>query len=274
MTANEIVHGIENGFNWRGITVNPFKVKDYDLAMSCLSCLTIMQQSLTMELAVLPYLRMLHQTQEYLSRLYIIILKSFDVSEKQVTFATNEKGKVTWYISLHKDKNGDYTAIDTNVIDIAVKTKATDTLKDFHIHTITEGNFQSLRELICTINEQEVPDEKVDLELWLDKQKENQKAAKKLSYDFKELLFCCARITGRRLPEVQEMTLWEFFNTINSYDTELKFKLYNDPGFTWKGDNPYLDWKYSTINDNPYGLVGIGDLEKQFGGVAEFNIKK
>lgn len=283
MTLDKMIDGITNGFDFNGLRVYPLTVRQFERCIGALGCLTYMQQALPLEFVSLPYLRMLHETSEKMSdtehrynigKLMMLFIESFQVTENQIAFLKDERGCVTWYISKRKKpKREEYADIDIPLINatlkVADKKESMGMLRELKIFPITERDFVKLRELLCEINAQEIPDEELDLDIWRSNQ---EKAAKEnvLTYDFRELFFSAKNTLNKSMQELLDMSIWEFSNSIKAKDREIRFKIFADPNFIWKeNNNPVPDWRYSKINTNNYGMLSYSTLKNQFNSVAD-----
>ena len=280
LTIKEKCNGMKNGFKWKNFTVYPMTVENYDVNITALSCLTIMQQSMPIQFLGIPYLRMLHQSATELPdiyganlhRLQAVFCNSLHIEPKQTCYKVKEDGSICWLFSFRKSKepgkNNKFEPIDLTI----VKNAPDDLLPDLEIYTINETDFVTFRELVCEINAQEIPDESLNLDIWESEKDIREQNALPMEYNFEKLLFSISNASHRSLEELLHMTIWEFVGLVQAIERDKHYTICalteNVGHCKYPDGNPCPDWKYDRAKDTLMGMMSYGALSRKLEGVS------
>ena len=203
MKLTDIVRG--KGAPFGKLTVYPIKVEHYEDFIENKLCLTLMQKKFGIEMASLPYLRMLlylsNKQVNLLEMLSKILSLSLHMDEEQIRLQMQENGKVALIFTDSGDENAEI------------------------IETISELRFSKLRRLIAELNDIKLPNEQANLEILESEEDIARMNAVDLNVDFKSLFFSVAVSSGLSTEELLNMTIFEFEERISAISRTLKYRM-------------------------------------------------
>lgn len=251
MQLTDIVGG--KGVPFGKLTVYPITVRYYEEFSENKMCLTLMQKKFGIEMASMPYLRMLlylsTENVNLMAMLSKILSLSLHIDENCIRVTMQENGKISLLFLDGTDDNA-------NIIE-----------------TVTELRFSALRRLIAELNDVTLPNEQANLEI-LESEEDIAKAnSVNLNVDFKSLFFSVAVACRLSTAEMLDMTIFEFEERVSAISRTLKFQMYGQgemSGFvSFKGGNPYPSWCFDKSESGLHGAIPLDSFKQRVGNVVE-----
>jgi len=232
---------------WKNITFHPIKISQKDVFYKYANILTISQQALPVELASVPYLRMLYMIDIAIGESYLKQLQSL------------------LYMCVNNDSAG---IVEVKFINIGEEIEI-----DFNGNRINEAEFHILRAIIAEQNLLKLPDESHNIELAQARQDiAFSMHSANIDMDFEHELYFLSNNIHRTLDECYEMPLREFYMRLNSKLNQInndQSALIGSANMQWKGENPYPSPLYPAKNDNRHLSQGNDMMMSKASGVLD-----
>lgn len=249
----EIADYIEGrGESFGKLTVYPITVRHYTEFQECKISIALMQKKFGVELASMPYLRMIfylsNQETNILALLSKLLSLALHIQEEQIRLQFDD-GKLTLLFL-------DGVNEDANVIE-----------------AVSELRFAKLRRIIAEQNCIKLPNEQANLEILESEEEIARQNGANLNVDFTELFFSVATYCGLSAEAVLNMTIFEFEKRISAVSRITKYQMFGQgemSGFvTFKNGNPYPSWCFDRPEDGLHGTIPLAQFEKQVGNAVE-----
>lgn len=245
----------------------PVKVFDMQHFDKLKGCLLIMQQSLPIELATVPYLRMLsmvgsdQQSElDTLTNLLEMVLKV----KKEYIKIIYDKEKVNIQI-VKKCPFKSWIKRNFFILKILNDEKV--------IEEIPEEKFPILRKQIAEQNGFELPNEKDNLEILESERDIAEQNGSHLKDDIEKTIFSVATALQMPIESVCAMTVYEFKNRMEAISRMEYFKIFNTGEMggmvKFKNGNPYPSWHSDKEDNGMGGLIPFSALSKNLSAIGD-----
>jgi hypothetical protein len=242
----------QRGESFGNLTVYPITMRHYEELHESILCLTLMQKKFGIELASMPYLRMLlylsNEEVNLLAMLSKVLSLSLHIKEEQIRLKF-DNGKASLLFL-------DGEAENANIIE-----------------TVSELRFSKLRRIIAEQNSIKLPNEKANLEILESEEDLAAMNSLNLNVDFADLFFSVATYCGLSTEAMLDMTIFEFEKRVSAVSRISKYEMFGQgemSGFvSFKNGNPYPSWCFDKTEDGLHGTIPLAQFEKRVSNVVE-----
>lgn len=251
MRLVDLIEG--RGESFGNLTVYPITMRHYEEFNETKFCISLMQKRFPIELATMPYLRMIfHLSDEnvnLLAMLSKLLSLSLHISEEQIRLQVDKGGKLSL---LFTDGAGENAEI---------------------IETVSELRFNKLRKIIAEQNSIQLPNEKANIEILESEEEIAKMNSLDLNVSLEDLFFSVATYCGLSATAMLDMTILEFEKRVSAISRISKYEMFGQgemSGFvSFKNGNPYPSWCFDRTEDGLHGTIPLAQFEKQVSNAVE-----
>lgn len=241
------------------LTLFPIKMDQYPEFTDCKEGLTLMQQSLPVRYAVMPFLQALYEMDlDCLDRTgkpagYLGAVLRFLLLALRIPLPVSEDDRVPIQIVANKDDPRKLNGIRVTQGDVMV--------------TITPSMFAKMRPVLAEQNGLKLMDEGQNAELLEAERDIMQSEQAGIAYDWETLLYSVSVAVGQDVEQIYEWPIRKFQMTQAAIDRSYGFlqgMIVEANGGKYKQGNPWPSWKFDRAKGLSPALVAFESEQRKY----------